>query len=187
MRPDDAFDVSGGSGSNANRDVAPGSCDRGWIAGTDRGVSTTVGYVLGLAIAAILISGLFIAGGSVLEDQRRTAVETGLEASGERIATGFSDADRLVESANGSAATVDVAVDAPNRIASAGYAIRVTGGSDGPRYTNEIELEGSDGSVTHTVRFRTHTPVSNRSIDGGSVVIRHVDGEGLRIERGRID
>lgn len=156
------------------------------IDGTDRAVSTTIGYVLGLVIASLLISGLFIAGGNALETQRETAVESGLEASGERIATGFSDADRLVESARGGEVTVAVAVEAPERIASGGYAIRVTGGTDGPLYTNEIELEGSGGSITHTVRFRSHTPVSDRSIDGGTVVIRYVDGEGLRIERGRI-
>ncbi|MFA9517089.1 hypothetical protein ACERIT_07720 [Halopenitus sp. H-Gu1] len=157
------------------------------IAGTDRAVSTTIGYVLGLMIASLLISGLFIAGGSTLENQHDTAVTSGLEASGERIATGYSDADRLVEAAGGGNVTVAVAIDAPKRIASSGYAISVTGGADGPPYTNTIELEGSDGSITHTVRFRSFTPVSDRSIDGGPVVIRYVEGEGLRIERGQIE
>ncbi|WP_280537955.1 hypothetical protein [Halopenitus sp. POP-27] len=156
----------------------------------DRGVSTVVGYVLGLIIASLLVSGLFIAGGDLLTNQQETTTRTGIEVAGDRIATGYADADRLVESgsvASDSPPTVAVAVPVRSRIANDGYVVTVDGGGGGdPPYTTTITLENTGGSVTHTVRVRTHTPVVDESVTSGRMVIRYVDGVGLRIESGRL-
>ncbi|WP_096391198.1 DUF7266 family protein [Halopenitus persicus] len=162
---------------------------RNRLAGDERAVSTVVGYVLGLVIASLLVSGLFVAGGNVLDDQQTAAATTGFEVAGERVATGYADADRLVEAAGASAPpTVEVAVPLRSRMAGGGYTIRVTGSAGGdPPYTATIHLENTDGSATYTTRVVTHTPVSDASVAGGPIVIRYGDGSGeLQLERGTI-
>ncbi|SEH55373.1 hypothetical protein SAMN05192561_10677 [Halopenitus malekzadehii] len=164
------------------------------LATDDRAVSTVVGYVLGLIIASLLISGLFVAGGDLLTEQQTAAATTGFEVAGERVATGYADADRLVETADasasdpGTAPAVSVAVPIRSRIAGDGYTVRVTGtGGGDPPYTATIHLENTDGSATYTTRVVTHTPIRDASVAGGPIVIRYDDGDGtLTLERGRI-
>ena len=54
------------------------------FAGDDRAVSTTLGYVLSLAIASILISGLMLATAGFVEGQREQVIRSELEVVGDR-------------------------------------------------------------------------------------------------------
>jgi hypothetical protein len=53
----------------------------------DRGVSITVSHVMTVGITTILIAGLLLGAGNMLEDQRRSTGNQELRAIGDRIAT----------------------------------------------------------------------------------------------------
>jgi len=61
-----------------------------------RAVSTTLGYVLSLAIATLLITGLIIAGGGYVDAQREQVIRDELTVVGQQLAADVERADRLV-------------------------------------------------------------------------------------------
>ncbi|MFD1571770.1 DUF7266 family protein [Halorubrum laminariae] len=101
------------------------------FAGDDRAVSVTVGYVLTLAIGALLLSGVVIAVGGVIDAQTQRTVESELSVTGQTAVANLESADRLARAAEadrpGSEGAVTVTVDAdlPTRIAGRGYRIEI--------------------------------------------------------------
>ena len=61
-----------------------------------RSVSVTVNYIMALGISAILVTGLLIAGGSFVEDQRESVIEGELAVIGHHIAGNVEQVDRYV-------------------------------------------------------------------------------------------
>lgn len=61
-----------------------------------RSVSITLNYILVLSITAVLITGLIIAGGSFVEDQREQVVEGELRIIGNHLAGNMEQVDRYV-------------------------------------------------------------------------------------------
>lgn len=137
----------------------------------DRAVSVMVGYVLGLVIATLLISGLLIATGDVIGDRREAIVRGELEVVGQRVSAGLATADRLAQT-GGEQVTLEVA--APRRVAGAGYSVEV----DAARQV--VVLETTDPAVTVTVPFRNRTMVASTTATGGDVEIV-LDGGRLEV------
>lgn len=135
---------------------------------TDRAVSVTVNYVLGLAIATLLIGGLLIATGDVVGDRRESAIRGELEVVGQRVSSGLETADRL-NRAGGE--TVELRVSAPRRVAGEGYTIEV----DPSRRL--VVLETDDPAVSVEVPFRNETDVAGSTVEGGPVVVVGAGGE----------
>jgi len=89
----------------------------------ERGVSVTVGYVLTLAIGAVLLSGVVIGVGGVVDSQTDRAVRGDLSVLGQTTAANVESADRLARAAaadpigrtraGATNASVSVAVDLP--------------------------------------------------------------------------
>ena len=147
-----------------------GGCARG----RDRGVSTTLGYVLTLAITAILVSGLLVAVGSFVNGQNERVTESELEVVGQRLATDLEAADRLAE-AGESTTTVAVRSRLPETVAGRTYRIAVNeSGSD------RLVLSTRDPRVSVAVAVVTDAPVSNATLGGGSVRVA-LDGETLEV------
>jgi len=71
--------------------------DRAGRAVGDRGVSITLNYVLVLGISATLVSGLLVAGGSFVEDQRERVIEDEMNVVGNHIAGDIEQVDRMVQ------------------------------------------------------------------------------------------
>lgn len=140
-------------------------------AGSDRGVSVMVGYVLGLVIATLLISGLLIATGDVIGDRREAIVRGELEVVGQRISAGLATADRLAQT-GGDRVSLEVAV--PRRVAGASYTVEV----DAARQV--VVLETTDPAVTVSVPFRNRTAVATTTATGGDVEIV-LDGGRLEV------
>lgn len=128
----------------------------------DRGVSTTVSYVLTLGITTILISGLLIATGGAVDDRRNATTRDALDVVGQRIAANLMAADRLAETGAG---TVVVDVSVPDRLAGSGYSVTVNGSA------SEIVLESDGADATTTVQFVSSTPVADSSVRGGELRI----------------
>lgn len=133
----------------------------------DRGVSTAVGYVLLLAIAAVLLSTLTAGVGAHADSRAERATEAGLGVSGERLAADLSTTDRLLQQhPNGT--TVNVTTDLPETAHGSRYTISVGGGSDSGEVTTiRLRAVGSDRSVETSVR--TTTPVEHTVVQGGSL------------------
>ncbi len=135
----------------------------------DRAVSVTVGYVLNVAVAALLISGLLIAGSGLIESQTEQVTTDELEVIGQQLADELSGADRLVRS--GDASTLSVRSELPQRTAAGGYTIEIqTDGNEGT-----IELRTSSPDVTVTVPFQISSDVDVREdrLSGGAVRIEY--------------
>jgi hypothetical protein len=154
------------------------SSDRDRLLSDERAVSVTVGYVLTLAIGAVLLSGVVIGVGGVIDSQTDRAVRGDLAVLGQTATANVESADRLARAAetdrptaaNATNATVSVAVDLPTRVAGVPYRIAVgddavTVRTDSPEATMEIP---------HTARLNV-TPASVR---GGPIRIDYDHGGG---------
>lgn len=129
----------------------------------DRGVTIPVGYVITLAIAAVLFSVLIAAGGSVLDREAESTVENELEIIGQEVAADLAAADRLARAGeSGRPDELVIRNEIPQRTASAEYRLNVTG--------DEIRLETNDPDVTVTIPLRTTLDVRG-SVDGGPIRI----------------
>lgn len=130
--------------------------------GRDRGVSTTLGYVLTLGITAILISGLLVAVTGVVDDRRTQTEQNALDVIGERVAANLMAADRL---AGTDPAATAVTVRLPDRIAERGYSVRVDGTAE------QIVLTIDNSQTTVTVSYTTTTNVVDTTARGGDLRI----------------
>jgi len=144
----------------------------------DRAVSVTVNYILGLSVTFLLVTGLFIAGGDFVSDQRETSVRTELQVLGEQVAADISQADRLAQS-TGDNASVRVRRELPSRVSGVSYAIEIQGGTD-----PEVLLTTNDPDIEVTVDFTNETNVEMTSITGGPIAVNLTASETLEIERG---
>lgn len=139
----------------------------------DRAVSVTVGYVLNFAIASILVSGLLIAGGGLIDRQTQQVTEDELSVIGHQLADDISSADRLVRA--GDVSNLSIRSDLPQRTAAGGYTINVTvDGNDG-----EIVLRTSAPEVVVSVSFRVQSSLNGGTLNGGPVRTEY-DG-GLKV------
>lgn len=151
---------------------------------SDRGVSTTLGYVLTLVITAVLVSGLLVGTGQYVDGQRERVVDRELSVLGERVAARTADADRMVRAGDGTEA-VRVRVDLPRTVAGGSYRVAVSdpSGATGTPAAHDITLTSGDQSVT--VRVRTGTDVETGTLAGGNLVIAYDPASGrLTFESG---
>lgn len=143
---------------------------------TTRAVSTTLSYVLTLSITVLLISGLFIAAGNFVENERERVVRSELQVIGQRLASAVESADRLASAASGGDATVDESV--PATVGGIPYTVTVeTGGTD------RLVLESHQPDVTVTVTVVTDATLNESSISGGNVVVVYdISDDSLEVE-----
>ncbi|MFB6156543.1 MAG: hypothetical protein ABEJ34_01710 [Haloferacaceae archaeon] len=151
--------------------------------GDDRAVSTALGYVLLLAVAALLVSGLLAATGTFIDGQRDSTVREGLSVSGQQAAGAIETADRLVRSSDATPSTLVVQQRLPRRIAGTGYTIEVN--VTGTDVTLELSpaVPGALSSDTVTVPVSNRTAVAETSIQGGTIEVRF-DGGKLEVSSG---
>ena len=132
-----------------------------------RGLSTTLGYTLTLAITAVLVSGLLISGGNFVEDQRERVIETELDVVGEQLATHLHAADRLNQSAEGSR-NISIRQPFPADVAGTPYRVTLVEQTD-----PVLRLETSDAEIVTEVELTNTTDMAQSSASGGTVVIEY--------------
>ena len=132
---------------------------------TDRGVSTVVGYVIALAIAATLVGGLLIAGGDFVEDTREEVVRQELAVIGQRLAANVEAADRLVVAGEGPPA-VAVNETFPEQATGTTYRAELTPEDGGTLYLN-----ATDPSVSVAIEVDNTTALRRSSAGGGDVSV----------------
>lgn len=134
-----------------------------------RAVSTTVNYVLTLGITTLLITGLLIAGGDFLQNQREETTRTELTVVGQQLAGTLSAADGLAESSTDTG-RFTISRDLPDSVGGTTYTIRIENTGTPNRYDVILEA-GNDVSVT--VGLTTQTEVEPVDLTGGDVAVSY--------------
>jgi hypothetical protein len=147
----------------------------------DRGVSTALGYVLGLIIVTVMITGLFITVGNVVEDQRETAIRSELRVLGNQIAGDITTVDRVALAKDNSTARLTRSL--PENVAGTSYRIQLRYDGSPPA---KIELVSEHPEVSVTVRVVTGTTLANSESSGGTLAVRH-NGCIIGIGSGSVD
>lgn len=150
------------------------------LRGDRRAVSVSVGYVLNLAIAALLLGGLFVAGGSFVQGEREAAVEGELTVVGERVSADLMTVDRLAAGAESpGTATVELNADLPPRVSGSGYRLTIES-ADGD---GTILLEDERSGISVEIPFRVRTDIAETTVAGGDLTIRwDADAEQVVVE-----
>lgn len=144
----------------------------------DRGQAITLNYTLGIAIATVLVTGLLIAGGGFVQDQRERAARAELRVIGQQIASDVEAADRLVASTDGDA-NVSIARRLPTKVAGSTYDVEVVAESD-----PYIRLTATDPDVEVEVEVTNQTAVEGSAISSSRVLVNYTAANKLALERG---
>ncbi len=145
---------------------------------TDRAVSTTLNYVLALAVVTVLISGLFMAANDVVETQRERSINSELTVLGNQVASDLSALDRLVI-ASEAKGTARISSDLPDTVAGKTYSINLQDPPIADRY--EIELSTQEPTVSVTIVVRLDTPLASTNLTGGDLVLEY-DGSTIEVK-----
>ncbi|MFC3957417.1 DUF7266 family protein [Halovivax cerinus] len=146
----------------------------------ERGVSIAVTHVLTVGITAILISGLLIAGSSLLETEQERSTESALETIGERLASEIAAVDQTTEPSD----TVRVNTSHPRTVSGSGYRVALADGSTCTGYplvdTEPCVILEADGEdVTVAVPLAVDSGVDTSvEVRGGTIEItRRASGD----------
>lgn len=131
----------------------------------DRGTALALGYVLTLAIALVLVGGLFVAGGEFLEDERKQVVRQELEVIGQHLAANVEMADRLVQ-AGDDTSTVTLNRSFPERVTGTTYRVELVSGSD-----PTLRLNATDPEVSVEIEIDNTTSLRRSTATGGDVSV----------------
>jgi len=121
-------------------------------------------------VASLAITGLFLAAGDFVTDQREEVVRTELGVVGEQLAGEVLAADRLVQS--GDTGTLALETSLPDDVAGASYTVAVADTPTG----QWLNLTSQDPDITVTVRLETETPLEPDTVGGGRVSVVYDPG-----------
>ena len=157
-----------------------GRSDGGRSLRTDeRAVSVTVGYVLTLAIGAVLLSGVVIGIGGVVDSQTDRVVRGDLAVVGQTAVANLESADRLARAAEvdrpdtADPPVVAVDVDLPDRIAGRPYRIAVDNQS--------VTLRTDDPEAVAEIPHVANLSVESSRVRGGPIRVQY-NGSTERLE-----
>jgi len=142
-----------------------------------RGQSIALDYTLGLAVAFLLITGLLIAGGDYITDQRDRAQQSELRVIGQQLAADIEAADRLAVASTDGEVRIERAL--PSTVARSGYTINVTD-DENP----DLLLSSQEAPVEVEVDLTNETAVAPTKFNGGFVVVEYTTGGEIEIGRG---
>ncbi|MFD1587293.1 hypothetical protein ACFR9U_09875 [Halorientalis brevis] len=145
---------------------------------TDRGQAITLNYAMGMAIGVILITGLLIAGGTFVTDQRESAIRTELRVVGQQIAADVATADRLSQSTEGNS-TVRLERTMPETVAGGTYNVRVVASKDA-----HLILTTENPAVRVRVDLVNQSDVQDTAINGGTLHINETASGDLEVVSG---
>lgn len=137
---------------------------------TDRGVSTTLSYVLTLSIAAVLVTGLITAGGAFVQDQRDQVIREELRVIGEHLAGNIEAVDRYAR-ASDELTRARINRTLPRQVTGSSYTVRLRPNGGDPH----LWLNSTRPEVSVQVNVTVHNPVSSETVtDGGRITVECV-------------
>lgn len=143
-----------------------------------RAQAISLEYVLGIAVAVVLVGGLFVAGGNFVSDQQHTAARAELQVIGQQVAADVEAADRLA-AAGAPDPTVRVRRDLPRAVTGAGYRIELLARPD-----PVLRLNVTRPAVGVTVEFHNYTDVGTSRVVGGPVIVNRTEAGTIALESG---
>lgn len=152
---------------------------RGPHRGDDRAVSFTVGYVLTVAIAVVLVGGVLLTVGQVVADERRDTVRDEAVVAGDQTAAAVMAADRLVQQGNGTNLTIDLRL--PDRLADQPYTITLRANAS----ATTILVRPQSLPITVSTSLQNRTRIESATVIGGDVrVVYNRSGKRLTLDGG---
>jgi hypothetical protein len=139
-----------------------------------RSVSVTLNYVLVLAITAVLITGLIIAGGTFVEDQREQVIEGELRIIGNHLAGNMEQVDRYVRASESG--------NPPEAYVNQTFGTDATGSTYGVELaerdgTAQVVLNSTDPDISVRVNATVQTDVDEGSFaNGGEISVAYDQG-----------
>lgn len=131
-----------------------------------RATSTALGYVLSLGIAGILVSGLIIAGGGLMESQRDQSARIELQVIGQTVADDLASAGRLADC---DSCRVRLRIDVPARVSGEAYRIRIV--EVDPPHHYRLALTTGRTNTAANVTVRTTRPIAETTVVGGALIV----------------
>ncbi|MFB6161129.1 MAG: hypothetical protein ABEJ61_08135 [Haloferacaceae archaeon] len=142
----------------------------------DRGVSTTLSYVLTLSITTLLLAGLLIGTSGYVDDRREEVVRGQLEVVGQQVAASVEAADHLNSTTRADGdPTVRVSRNLPERIARTGYTIEIR--ESPPEVVVSADTRNLDVVVSVPVVVEAGDGVRPVSVQGGDIVVEFVTND----------
>jgi hypothetical protein len=132
----------------------------------DRAVTPAVTHALTIGISAILITGLMVGAGGLLDNQRTYVVENGLENVGGAVTGELVRIDQF--DTDGVDADVTFTTDHPERVGGRTYNVVLEPGS--PQSTLSLDATG-ESELTVRYRFANETSVCESAVDGGEITV----------------
>ena len=136
-----------------------------------RAVSVTVGYILMLSVAMLLMGVLIDGAGGLMESQSKQVIDNELSVLGNQLASNIHEADRLaMVAAADEDGRVALTVRLPRQVAGTGYLVEIDGGT--------ITLSTANPNVEVTVNYpepTTDMPPTDR-LAGGDLRIVYDPG-----------
>lgn len=145
----------------------------GSFGGDRRGVSEVVGYVLSVAIVAMLMVGVVSSAGAYFQQRHAVSVSNELEIQGQQLARTIGVVDRLVRQSDSSGA-IGRTVELPDRVGEERYRVRLVNRSRAARSGSPCDrpcLTLSTEAVTQRVYLRTVTPLRAGTVQGQQVYV----------------
>lgn len=136
----------------------------------ERAVSSTIAYVLAIGVTVVLIGGLLMSMGGLMDSQRDRAVDSELRIVGEGIAVDIVKVDRV----GGDDVSRAMRIDAGTRVAGVPYTIELS--DDCPEVDQATCLHIETAHRGHTVGVSLEHDVEPATVHGGTMWIVVDDG-----------
>lgn len=140
----------------------------------DRSVSISLNYILVLAITAVLVTGLIIAGGTFVENQREQVIEGELRIIGNHLAGNMEQVDRYVRASEGNPSTAYINQTFGTDATGSSYQVSLEDGAGTP----QVVLTSSRPDVTVRVNATVQADVDPDSFANGGAVSVAYDPSG---------
>jgi len=142
----------------------------------DRGQTVALNYTFGIAIATVLLTGLLIAGGTLVGDQQDRATRAELQVIGQQLAASMEATDRLASTTD-RGDTVVFSRDLQRTVAGSTYRIELVEKKD-----PYLQVTTNDPDIAVTIEFSNRTAVTGNIVEGGNVVFRYQDDGTITIQ-----
>lgn len=127
--------------------------------GDDSAVSITLGYMLNLGVATLVVYLLVTNATGILDDVTERAAETELEVSAEKVSSKITVADRLARSTDESYGRIPLDLTQVVSDNIGGYEVNVTDAAPDETGNITVRHRGSVGDTRVTVPYNVSSPV----------------------------
>lgn len=137
-------------------------------ASTDRGVSITLNYILALGISALLVTGLLVAGGNFVQDQRERVIEGEMTIIGQHLASNMESVDRYANASDDELDAAYINQTFQSSVTGSSYSIQLEEDPD------QLVLQSNSPSVTVRINTTVQSDLDTDSFaNGGSISVQY--------------